>query len=408
MAITSLPAPPSRSDPENFAERADAFMAALPQFAEQANVLQAEVNQTAESVDNDAIAAAASSAYAQDRAESAEASAEAATAAQQTATQKAADAGASASLAEQWATKTDGPVDGGKFSAAHYAALAAAGMGLPVRFLNDLPATDIGPIAVPTQGQMEWVSGRSRYEVLQGDHGQCEFVYVSSVECRLMPRDGDGLIINGLQYRIDPAGVPLSIADVAGAPGSTNYVYAKDNGAGGFSLESSTTGHSRHTDGVRIKTGDPTRTLVGVAYKNASSQFQFDDVIPGVASWFNRYGNAGKGQACLVATASSTPVLAAPGVNTWVWSGEDVIFGTNGVASGTVSGSRPTVTMYLDGTPIISTYGNVATPDGAVPVGMSGMKSGLAEGFHYVELFFSIVGGGTTYLTSGYYLSATR
>ena len=138
MAITSLPAPPSRSDPENFAERADAFMAALPQFAEQANVLQAEVNQTAESVDNDAIAAAASSAYAQDRAESAETSAGTATAAQQTATQKAADAGAGASLAELWATKLGAPVADGRFSAKHYAQLAAQGLGSVV-FSDSVP-----------------------------------------------------------------------------------------------------------------------------------------------------------------------------------------------------------------------------------------------------------------------------
>lgn len=37
--ITSLPTPPSRSDPTNFAARGDAFMAALPQFVEEVNAL---------------------------------------------------------------------------------------------------------------------------------------------------------------------------------------------------------------------------------------------------------------------------------------------------------------------------------------------------------------------------------
>lgn len=166
MAITSLPAPPSRSDPENFAERADAFMAALPQFAEQANVLQAEVNQTAESVDNDAIAAAASSAYAQDRAESAEASARAATAAQQTATQKAADAGAGASLAEQWATKLGAPVADDRFSAKHYAQLAAKGAGLSVVFSGSVPTEDIGPVFIVGQGIAEWDEAKGAYRVM--------------------------------------------------------------------------------------------------------------------------------------------------------------------------------------------------------------------------------------------------
>lgn len=43
--ITALPTPPSRSDPANFAARADAFLGALPTFA-------TEVNSTASTVDS--------------------------------------------------------------------------------------------------------------------------------------------------------------------------------------------------------------------------------------------------------------------------------------------------------------------------------------------------------------------
>jgi hypothetical protein len=39
--ITPLPTPPTRADPTNFAARGDAFMAALPQFVEEANALGA-------------------------------------------------------------------------------------------------------------------------------------------------------------------------------------------------------------------------------------------------------------------------------------------------------------------------------------------------------------------------------
>ena len=45
MPITSLPTPPTRSDPANFAVRADVFLAALPTFATEANELAIEVNQ---------------------------------------------------------------------------------------------------------------------------------------------------------------------------------------------------------------------------------------------------------------------------------------------------------------------------------------------------------------------------
>jgi hypothetical protein len=44
MAITPLPTPPSRDDPANFATRADAFLAALPGFATEANSLANTVN----------------------------------------------------------------------------------------------------------------------------------------------------------------------------------------------------------------------------------------------------------------------------------------------------------------------------------------------------------------------------
>lgn len=44
MAITALPTPPSRQDPTNFNDRADAFLGALPTFQAEANALQVNVN----------------------------------------------------------------------------------------------------------------------------------------------------------------------------------------------------------------------------------------------------------------------------------------------------------------------------------------------------------------------------
>ena len=44
MPITALPTPPSRQDPSNFNDRADAFLGALPTFATEANALQENVN----------------------------------------------------------------------------------------------------------------------------------------------------------------------------------------------------------------------------------------------------------------------------------------------------------------------------------------------------------------------------
>jgi hypothetical protein len=74
MPMTALPTPPSRSDPANFAARADAFLGALPTFQVEANALEV-------AVDADAVAAAASASTASAAALSASASAMAAAAA---------------------------------------------------------------------------------------------------------------------------------------------------------------------------------------------------------------------------------------------------------------------------------------------------------------------------------------
>lgn len=45
MPITALPTPPTRQDPDNFAQRGDEFLAALPVFATEANALAADVTE---------------------------------------------------------------------------------------------------------------------------------------------------------------------------------------------------------------------------------------------------------------------------------------------------------------------------------------------------------------------------
>ncbi|MGE0350942.1 tail fiber protein [Hydrogenophaga sp.] len=44
MPITALPTPPTRQDPDNFAERGDEFLAALPAFVTEANALADQMN----------------------------------------------------------------------------------------------------------------------------------------------------------------------------------------------------------------------------------------------------------------------------------------------------------------------------------------------------------------------------
>jgi hypothetical protein len=101
MAITPLPTPPSRAQSQaTFSTNADAFLAALPGFATEANALAADIGD-AESV---AVAAAAT---ATTKAGEASGSADAAAASAVTATTKAGEAAGSASTASSAALQVD-------------------------------------------------------------------------------------------------------------------------------------------------------------------------------------------------------------------------------------------------------------------------------------------------------------
>lgn len=58
--ISNLPSPPSRQDPANFADEADAFLGALPTFQSEVNAAGTYIDGKAAEVDTDATAAAAS------------------------------------------------------------------------------------------------------------------------------------------------------------------------------------------------------------------------------------------------------------------------------------------------------------------------------------------------------------
>lgn len=118
--------------------------------------------------------------------------------------------------------------------------------------------------------------------------GQCRLEYDSATALKLVRKDGAYLplkISGTWQAKLIPSTPPtLSTAGVANS--TRYYIYAFDN-AGTLTLERDTTGYVSDTDvGVMVKSGDPTRTLVGLALTNASGQWQVQGL--GTLSWFNR------------------------------------------------------------------------------------------------------------------------
>lgn len=126
----------------------------------------------------------------------------------------------------------------------------------------------------------EWIHPLAR-------HGQCRLSVVSGTSLKLSRYNGACLIINSTVEQIPAVGV--TIANTGLTASTLYYVYAYMN-SGTMTLELSATGHSTHTDGVEIKTGDATRTLVGMIFTNASTPGQFVDAgeVRTLANWFNR------------------------------------------------------------------------------------------------------------------------
>lgn len=137
-------------------------------------------------------------------------------------------------------------------------------------------------------------------------HGQCRLVK-DGADLRLLPHNGHRLVIAGESVAIPAAGVALSAAGLT--PGTLYYIYAYDN-AGTITLEASATGHSTHDGtGVEIKTGDPSRTLVGMARAVAGPAWADADGQRLVVSWFNRRRRPVRaGFSAQRSTSSTTPV----------------------------------------------------------------------------------------------------
>lgn len=112
--------------------------------------------------------------------------------------------------------------------------------------------------------------------------GQCVLTK-SGTSLKLAPANGNLLTINGVPQVVPSAGITL-------APPATNntsyYIYAYMN-SGTMTLEASTTANvTDSTTGMEVKSGDATRTLVGLA-RTVSSAWVDTDALRYVRSWFN-------------------------------------------------------------------------------------------------------------------------
>lgn len=230
--------------------------------------------------------------------------------------------------------------------------------------------------------------------------GQSRLIFVNTTSVKLTPFNGNNIIIGGVSRQIPSAGVTLTNASLSAS--TLYYVYASWNGTA-IILEASATTHTQDsTYGVEIKTGDTTRSLVGMVYMNASSQFADAAAARHVASWFNRR-SVGATLTTNVqvgfTSTSFTEVSATHRVSFLTWGDEAVdVRATGQMIHGSASQSV-SIQSFVDGV----AHGNISAmyawaSNGGLTFAstntlpLSGTP--LAEGQHLAQVFGAVPTGG--------------
>jgi hypothetical protein len=192
-----------------------------------------------------------------------------------------------------------------------------------------LPTTDKGPLYNNGAGAAEWNATDSRYISVVPAHGQCRLA-LSAGFLKLSPYNGNKIIINGRVCTIPNLGVSLAATGLT--VGAAYYIYVYESSPGVLALEAVSTasgGHLTSANGIEIKIGDPTRTLVGMGYIWTGPTWTDTDTIRGIASWFNRR----RARADAVTSPATTSTVSTALVNpiyVFCWANEFVTGIMNG------------------------------------------------------------------------------
>lgn len=256
-----------------------------------------------------------------------------------------------------------------------------------------LPSSDMGDIYVDGLGTYAWDGSTYKLTFAGKDHGQCRFHYVSTTQCRLVPWNGNGLIIKGRQYRVPTAGV--SIANTTVAANTLMFAYAYDNGSGAIALEFSTTSYAWHTDGVAIKTGDPSRTLVGMVCGDAGGAFLYNQTNKYVTSWFSRLQSTVYEYFVASTTSLNSAVQLNNGCGCLTWSGDNILVTATGQTNGNAN-TGSYVSMRVNSVGAGGGYGyTIPGPGAQVPVAISNGFS-VGTGVQRLTVWgFTNIGGTT-------------
>jgi hypothetical protein len=244
-------------------------------------------------------------------------------------------------------------------------------------------------------------------------HNDCgKLAYVSATQVKFSPFNGNKIKINGLWYEVPSAGVSANntsvyVNGVAAsnlAASTLYYVYIFSN-SGTLTIDFSTTAHTTSTTagnvGNEIKSGDDTRSLVGMVYTNGSSQFDDSTTKRNVCSWPNRYARGGQNAFTAIRTTASgtwAELNSEIRIEFVAWSNDVVHSSINGVCwYNSSSFAYVDTAVGFDGTtPEQKSYSwcnNAAT---LPAISNNNTKVGLSEGHHYATVLGQVSNTGAS------------
>lgn len=230
-------------------------------------------------------------------------------------------------------------------------------------------------------------------------HGSVRLDYVSSSVVRLN-RYGTGQILvkKGSVWelrQIPSAGIDFLVSGLT--PGQLYYLYIYDS-SGTLTAEISTTTHATDsTSGVEIKSGDATRTLVGMAMPGSGPIWEASNTTYQVLSYFNRKDIALLNTHLTVETLTNagtpTEFDSAFRINFLTW-GDEIVHATTtcfGYCAG--GGTRAYTFISFDGGTVEE--GGSKSDGAGSPHSVAVTTKGLSEGSHDIRFYGKVTPSGS-------------
>lgn len=245
--------------------------------------------------------------------------------------------------------------------------------------------------------------------LMQLAYGQVYFTAPTNggTTLQVCPTGGAYLTIAGADYAVPSSCITANITStyVNGAPSSSlvantlYYAYVFNNG-GTLTLDFSTTGHSTDSSvgnvGIEIKTGDNSRSLVGMVYPQSGPVVDNAGANLLVLSWFNRHNLSGINAFTATHSTSSATYVEIDSsirIKFLTWGNEAVSVNVTGQNSGGANTFGNT-SIAFDGTTPEDAQTTNSWPSGDQngSVAIAYIKAGLSEGEHYATVLGNVSG----------------